>query len=188
MDEGSKIKANTPFYKKWWFWVVIAVLLICVVAAGASSKKDPQKVGDDASSEQQDQQSKKDEEKTFRVGDVIAVENQEMTVVSVERNWSSEYSKPKDGKEYIIVTVKLENKSDDKLSYTSGDWDLEDGDGAISNPAFVLGNDNDISYGELAAGGKKSGTIVYEIPAGDTNLKIHYKPSLFSSRDVIVEL
>lgn len=184
MSEASA-QTKKPFYKKWWFWAIVVIVVICVGAAAASSDKDPKKVDGDTSSEQE---NKEEKSTTFKVGDVIAVEDQEMTVVSVERNWSSEYSKPKDGKEYIIVTVKLENKSDDKISYTSGDWDLEDGDGVISNPTFVLGNDNDISYGELAAGGKKTGTIVYEVSAGDTNLKIHYKPSLFSSRDVIVEL
>ena len=134
----SEVSAQTkkPFYKKWWFWAIIIIAVICVAAAGASSDKDPKKVDGDTSSEQQ---NKEEKNTTFKVGDVIAVEDREMTVVSVERNWSSEYSKPKDGKEYIIVTVKLENKSNEKLSYTSGDWDLEDGDGVISNPAFVLG-------------------------------------------------
>lgn len=181
---AGKAPTKTPVYKKWWFWVIIVVVLVCIGAAGASSNKDPKKVGENGeSSEQQGEETKE-----FKVGDVISIDNREMTVEKVQRNWSSEYSKPKDGKEYIMVTVKLENKSDETISYNSGEWKLENGEGAIDTSALVLGNDDAMSYGDLAAGGKKSGTIVYEVPAGDTNLKLHYKPNLFVDREAIVTL
>ena len=42
--------------------------------------------------------------------------------------------------------------------------------------------------GELAAGGKKSGSLVFEVPSGDAGLKVHYQPSFWSNREAVVEL
>lgn len=184
MSEDSKDN-KTPIFKKWWFWVLIVLIVVVIGAGAASSGKDAKKVGEGGDSSIQDNGQ---ETTNFKVGDVIAIDNREMTVEKVSRNWSAEYSKPKEGKEYIIVTVKLENKSDDKISYTSGDWKLENSDGAIDSPAIVLGNDDGIGYGDLAAGGKKTGTIVFEIPKDDQGLKLHYKPNMFLDREAIVEL
>lgn len=187
-EQKSNTDAKKPIYKKWWFWVIIVVVLIMIAGAGASSNKDAQKVGDNESSESTDSGNSDSKDQTFKVGDVVAIDNREVTVEKVQRNWSSEYSKPKDGKEYVMVTVKIENKSDDKISYNSSEWKMEDSDGAIESLAFVMGNDDSLDYGDLAAGGKKTGTIVFEVPKDDKALKIHYKPNLFIDREAVIEL
>lgn len=175
---------KSPVYKKWWFWVIIIVILIGVGGAAASSDKDAKKVGSGNITTSQGD----DGSTTFKVGDIIAIEDQEITVTSVQRNWAAEYSKPDEGKEYVKVTVKIENKSDDTTSYNALNWSMEDGDGAIETETFVLGNDDALNSGNLAKGGKKTGSIVFEVPKGDQNLKIHYKPNLFSSREAVINL
>lgn len=177
---------KTPIYKKWWFWVIIVVVILCVGAAAGNSDKDPKKVGE--SSESTSSSSGESESSTFKVGDVIAVEDQEMTITGVERNWTAEYMTPKDGKEYIRVSITLANKSDETISYYSSFWKLEDADGAIDDSAIVIGNDDNLSYGEIAAGGKKSGSLIFEVSKGETSLKVHYKPSFWTSREVIIAL
>ena len=60
------------------------------------------------------------EEKTdFAVGDVISYEGREVTVVSVERNYNSnnEFYQPESGKEFVKVSIKIENKSKNILGY-----------------------------------------------------------------------
>lgn len=186
----QKAQEKQPIYKKWWFWVIIVVVLIGIGGAGASSNKDAQKVGEGESSESAGtgEKSENKENQTFKVGDVISIDDRGITVEKVQRNWSGEYSKPSDGKEYVMITVKIENKSDDKISYNSSEWKMEDSEGAIESTKFVMNNDDALNYGDLAAGGKKSGTLVFEVPKGDQNLKVHYQPNMFIDREAVIEL
>lgn len=174
---------KSPAYKKWWFWLIIVVVLICIGGVAGSSDKDAKKVGEGGTSEQSGSDNS-----TFKIGDVIAIDGQEITVTNVQRNWTGEYSKPDAGKEYVKVSVKIENKSDETTSYNSLYWSMEDGNGAIESEAFVIGNDDALNSGDLAKGGKKAGSIVFEVPQGDQKLKVHYKPNMFSSREAIIEL
>lgn len=183
-DNKSSQTKVTPVYKKWWFWVIIVVLILIVGgAASSNSNNGPKKVGE--SSESNDstktESSAPDNKSDFKVGDVISMDGLEIVVTSVERNWksSNEYEEPKDGKEYVKVNIKIENKSSDKKSYNATNWEIEDSDGAIEGQAFVIGNDDDLSYGDLASGGKKSGLVIFEVPAEDKGLKIHYQPNMF---------
>jgi uncharacterized protein affecting Mg2+/Co2+ transport len=169
-----------PIFKKWWFWVIIVVVLIGIGAA-ASNGNDATKVGENSGSSQQQQTE-------FKVGDVIAYDGKEITVKSVERNWTAEYSKPSDGKEYVKVNIYIENKSDDKISYNVYDWELQDSDGDIKSQAFVVGNDDSLSSGELAKGGKKSGSIIFEVSKGDSGLVLHYKSSFWSDKTIEIKL
>ena len=130
MGEKDAKKSNKkPIFKKWWFWVIIVVVLVAI--AGGSSKSEPTKVGENDSTSTSDQ---KVEEKTdFVVGDVISYEDKEITVVSVERNYSTgnQYLQPETGKEYVKISIKIENKSDEKLSYNSYYWEIQDSDSNI---------------------------------------------------------
>lgn len=189
MSEDAKAANSTskkPIYKKWWFWTIIIVVIIGIGGAGAASNKDPKKVDENGSVSEQ--QPGDNDSKEFTVGDVIAIDGHEVTVESVKRNWSSQYSKPKDGKEYVKVAVKIENKSDDKISYNGMNWTMEDSDGAVQNMSFVTGDDTALNSGELVAGGKKTGTIVFEVPKDDKGLKVHYKPNVFLDREAIIKL
>ena len=116
----SKTKSEKPFYKKAWFWIVIVV----IIAIG-SQYKQPEKVGENknsgpnGSSQTQNSEKKKEEKTEFNIGDIIAFDGKELTVEKVERNWNSgnSYLKPKDGKEYVKVSVKIENKSETEMNY-----------------------------------------------------------------------
>lgn len=188
----AKDSKETPVYKKWWFWVIIVLIIIIAGGAAGSANKDPKKVGETGSAgDEIAEQVASDAEKTFKVGDVISIDDQEMTINSVERDWKTrnEYIKAKDGKEYVRLNVTLKNNSNDKISYYSSYWTMEDSDGAIENSTIVVGDDDTLSYGELAAGGKKSGNLIFEMPKGANGLKVHYKPSFWSGdREAIIEL
>lgn len=186
MEEKSK----KPIYKKAWFWVIAATVIVAI--AGSAGLKDAKKVGEnsDSSSTTSTSETKQEEKTEFAVGDIIAFEGREVTVESVERNWDTgkEYLKAKDGKEYVKINVKIENKSDTELSYSTFDFKIEDANGAIEGAAMTTYTDTEgIGSGELAKGGKKSGSVIFEVPAGST-LKLHYEPSFWSSKKVIVKL
>ena len=188
---SSKAKSEKPFYKKAWFWIVIVV----IIAIG-SQYKQPEKVGENknsgsnGSSQTQNSEKKKEEKTEFNVGDIIAFDGKELTVEKVERNWKSEkaYIKPKDGKEYVKVSVKIENKSETEMNYNVFEFKAEDSNGAAERFDFqTYSLPDSLGSGNLVKGGKKSGSMIFEVPAG-SSLKLHYQPSFWSNKKVIVNL
>ena len=188
---SSKAKSEKPFYKKAWFWIVIVV----IIAIG-SQYKQPEKVGENknsgsnGSSQTQNSEKKKEEKTEFKVGDIIAFDGKELTVEKVERNWKSEktYIKPKDGKEYVKVSVKIENKSETEMNYNVFEFKVEDFNGAAERFDFqTYSLPDSLGSGNLVKGGKKSGSMIFEVPAG-SSLKLHYQPSFWSNKKVIVNL
>ncbi len=135
-------------------------------------------------------ESKKEEKTEFKVGDIIAFDGKELTVEKVERNWKSEktYIKPKDGKEYVKVSVKIENKSETEMNYNVFEFKVEDFNGAAERFDFqTYSLPDSLGSGNLVKGGKKSGSMIFEVPAG-SSLKLHYQPSFWSNKKVIVNL
>ena len=188
---SSKTKSEKPFYKKAWFWIIIVV----IIAIG-SQYKQPEKVGENknsgsnGSSQTQNSEKKKEEKTEFNVGDIIAFDGKELTVEKVERNWNSgnAYLKPKDGKEYVKVSVKIENKSETEMNYNVFEFKAEDSNGAAENADMqTYSLPDSLGSGDLVKGGKKSGSMIFEVPAG-SSLKLHYQPSFWSNKKVIVNL
>ena len=188
---SSKTKSEKPFYKKAWFWIVIVV----IIAIG-SQYKQPEKVGENknsgsnGSSQTQNSEKKKEEKTEFNVGDIIAFDGKELTVEKVERNWNSgnSYLKPKDGKEYVKVSVKIENKSETEMNYNVFEFKAEDSNGAAENANMqTYSLPDSLGSGDLVKGGKKSGSMIFEVPAG-SSLKLHYQPSFWSNKKVIINL
>ena len=188
---STKTKSEKTFYKKAWFWVVIVV----IIAIG-SQYKQPEKVGENknsgsnGSSQTQNSEKKKEEKTEFNVGDIIAFDGKELTVEKVERNWNSgnAYLKPKDGKEYVKVSVKIENKSETEMNYNVFEFKAEDSNGAAENADMqTYSLPDSLGSGDLVKGGKKSGSMIFEVPAG-SSLKLHYQPSFWSNKKVIVNL
>lgn len=189
MGEKDAKKSNKkPIFKKWWFWVIIVVVLVAI--AGGSSKSEPTKVGENDSTSTSDQ---KVEEKTdFVVGDVISYEDKEITVVSVERNYSTgnQYLQPETGKEYVKISIKIENKSDEKLSYNSYDWKIQDSNGDIQSidAGLQFTVDGALNSGDLAPSGKKEADLYFQVPKDDAGLTLHYKASFWQDKTLNIKL
>ena len=192
---STKTKSEKPFYKKAWFWVVVVVFVVFIILIGSQSKQ-AEKVGENKnpestiSSQIQNKESKKEEKTEFKVGDIIAFDGKELTVEKVERNWNSgnAYMKPKDGKEYVKVLVKIENKSETEMNYNVFEFKAEDSNGAAESADWqTYSLPDSLGSGDLIKGGKKSGSMIFEVPAG-SSLKLHYQPSFWSNKKVIVNL
>lgn len=185
----SNQQPKKPVYKQWWFWVIIVVVIIGIGGAGASSDKEPKKVDSDNDSSVASSEDKEDKNEEFKIGDTVAIDDREMTVKEVRRGYTSKYLTPGEGNEYVLVRVEFQNKSDEKVSWYSNEWKIEDSNGAIEGTATMVNDEDDrLDYGELAPNGKKAGTLVYEVPKGDTNLRLHYQPSMFGKREAIISL
>ena len=174
-----------PIFKQWWFWVIIAVVIVGVVAAVGSGNKDAKKVEGDNSS-----QTSKPEEKTrFKVGETFEIDEMQLSVDKVERKYTPKYNTAKEGKEFIRATVTYTNKSSRKQSYNTYDWKIGDSTGNLASETFAMDEPNPLNSGELQSNGTHSGTMVFEVPADDQALTLHYTPNILNSnREVVVEL
>lgn len=182
---------KTPFYKKWWFWLIVVIIIIGVGGAAASSNKEPEKVGEGETTTETSK-TETPTNTTFKVGDVIKSGDFEVTITSVQRDYVSanQFIEPDDGREFVLLNVEVKNVSDDKKTYLSTDWRIEDNDGALESVSLgaCIADDTCLDSGDLVAGGKKTGSLIFEVPAGQEGLKVHYKPSLSFEKEAIIEI
>lgn len=119
--------------------------------------------------------------KSFNINETAIFENVHYTVTNVSYSNGDEWDKPAEGKNYVIVTIKIENKSDSKISYNTFDWSMVNSQGQEDDETFTtIDTDTNLGSGELMSGGTKTGTIVFEQSKDETSLKLlYYANSLF---------
>lgn len=178
-------KIKKPFYKKWWVWVAT----IFIVAIIATSCGDDEAKPASTEPKAEKKESKKEEKTEFGINEPIEFQGRILEVTDVKKSDGDDFDKPKEGKEYVIVTVNITNNSDDKISYNQFDFKMKNSQGQIEEPALsIIDNDTSLSSGELAAGGNVSGTIVFEQPKDDEQLELIFSPSFWSNKEVSINL
>ena len=178
-------KDKKPVFKKVWFWVIIVIIVIGVSSASQQNKATVVNTNNNNATSE----NKPTEKTTFKVGETIAFDGKEVTVKSIDRNWDSgnQFIKASDGKEYIKANVSIVNKSNSELSFNTFDWKIEDANGAIEGPSATAFTTNDnLNSGTLAINGKKEGSVIFEV-AKDSTIKIHYQPSFWSNKKIVIE-
>ena len=160
IDEKAKIcpqckKKQGP---KIFRWVIIGLILIAIIGVALNKKEE----------DNFKKEYKQDEKVTYK--------NVEYSITKVERTkGSNEFFKAKDGYEYVKVTIKIENKSDEKVSYNALDFRMVNGEGAEADfYSITAEEDVALNSGQIDAGGKVEGVIIWEQKEGDKNLKVRY--------------
>ncbi len=188
-------KIKKPIYKKWWFWIIVVIFSLIIM--GSFGNNEPKKVAENSttsslSSNTTDSSSQSmGEQKEFKVGDVISFDDKELTVIAVKRNYNTgnQFSVPKSGKEFIKISVEIENKSKSEIYYNSYNFKLKDSNGSIKDlESETYSLDDSLDSGKLASNGKISGSMIFEVPKNDNNLTLIYEPSFWSSRRIEVKL
>lgn len=163
--------------------LVIGFVIIIVVAMVAGS-------GNKSSTTGTNQTSKTAEKAEYAVNEPITIGDQTLTVTSVQRNFNTgnEFAQPEAGKEYVVVTVKLENNGKNQISFNTFDFQIQDSNGALKSEGFIIEVQNKLNSGNLAPGGKITGNLAYEVPKDDPGLKLVFKPNFWSNKQVTVKL
>ena len=135
------------------------------------------------------EEATKDEKVECNQGEVGTLGNGAIKVTKVQRSQGSEWDKPKTGKEFVIITVMIENKGDEKLSYNPFDFKLQNSQGQQESMTFTtIDQDTSLSSGELIPGGKVTGTIAFETTKGDKKLALIYNNNVWSSKELKINL
>ncbi len=151
-----------------WLIIIIVIAIICILASGGNDK--PKSTNNKSNTKTTEEKTKK----SFETTETVTYKDVEYKIENVERSNGSEFDKPEEGKEFLIITVNIKNNSDQKVSYNAYDWKLTNSNGQENTEAFTTNNSNALNSGDLAKGGTVTGTLAYEIPEGDSGLKFSY--------------
>lgn len=134
--------------------------------------------------------TKKEEPKEFyAVNEDVKLNDAVVKVTKVEKSSGSDYDKPKDGMEFVIVTISIKNSGKDQISYNPLDFKMQNSKGQITDETFTtINHDTALNSGDLAAGGEVTGTIAFEQPKSDSALVLKYKGNMFSNKEIKIKL
>lgn len=110
------------------------------------------------------------------VGEEIDISGSTLTVTKVEKSEGNASEKPKEGSEFIIVTVQIKNTGKETMRYDPAFFDVLDSKGkSYPQPFIMVDIDTTLPSGDLAAGESITGTLAFEMPK-DVKLKLRYYP------------
>lgn len=174
---------------KWIGIVVVGFIVLGVISSMLGGGKTSEKVGTTNTSNSSGTTGTTQLASSYKVGDIIKVSDYIFTVTAFDLNVPSgnEYTKPKDGNQFVKISATIENKGTSKTTVSSLiSMYLKDGEGVKYNQTFLVnGKPFD---GELLANDKIKGEIYYEVPATVAGLKFYYNPSFLGNQTVVVNL
>ena len=190
---------------KWILIVVIAFILFEAVSTGEQkpkkaepetiastekSGKKKKKAKDHAKSEESEKETEEqteeqtEEKSTFGIGETAELNDIQVTMKSYSESQGSEYNKPTEGKEFVLVEFEIANNSDKELNVSSVmSFEGYADDYALSYSVAALMEKNEANQldGTIAPGKKMNGVIGYEVPTDWKNLEIHFTDNVWSS-------
>ena len=118
---------------------------------------------------------------SFSKDETVIYKNVHYTVTNITYSNGEDYDTPDDGNKFIIVELKIENKSEKTISYNTWDWKIINSQGQIDGEAFTtIDSDTNLNSGDLAKNGSKTGTMVFEVPQNETSIKLYYYGNILS--------
>lgn len=120
-----------------------------------------------------------------KVGDRTELNGTALTVTKVDRAAElGQFNKAKDGNEFVVAEVVIENTGADKIPYNPLYFKVKDADGFETDAELIAG-DQSLKSGELAKGEKARGNVAFEVKKGTKGLVMEYKPLVIGSSDAI---
>lgn len=168
--------------------VVVVVLIIAAAIGGTSSG--PQKVGEvDTNSPAPVETKDTAEESIFGVGDVVALNGVNVTLLGVTENSGANYFYPADGNVFVLFEFDIDNQSESEiavsslLSFTAY---FDDYSQNISINALATSGKSQLD-GSVDSGRKMTGIVAYEVPEDWQVAEIRFTPDFWDGQEVIFE-
>lgn len=170
--------------------IILAIALVgCGTEESSSEPEDEETTAADGTEEDGAEKVEAEEPKEYKIGDAVTHNDYELIVEGVEKSDGSEFEKPKDGHEFVIVKVTINNNGEEDISYNPFDFKLKNSQGQITEQGLItVDSDTSLSSGELAPGGSVTGTIPFEAPKDDPDLRLIFEPDFWTGEQVEVIL
>jgi len=176
--------------------VFIAIAVIATAASGGSKSNNSSSGGGSSSKSGSGEKTYKFNERADKQpkdvevlpGETATVGGVKMTLTGVEYKTNlSDYEKADDGKTYVVADVALENTSDKTQPYNVFDFRIQTAGGQVLDGA-ITGSVQTLSSGDMVAGGKASGKIVFQVPVEDGHQYVIWKPDAYHADRAIVQV
>ena len=167
--------------------ILALVLLFSIAASCSSSSNTAKKVASTTSANSSvTTSSTTTMQQIYNVGDSVDLNGTVLTVTSFKKSSGSDFDKPKEGMEFVIVSLKIKNNSSGKVTYNPFDFKMQNSKGQIIAMTFTtVDQKTALSSGELASGGEVEGTVAFEEPKDDSELVLIYQANMFNENEVI---
>ena len=163
--------------------LIFGILLIVGAVSGGGDK--PEKVGEEST--KSGTLATEPVKTEFTVGDKVILNDIVVTLVDVSENTGTAYTKPSDGKIYVLCEFEIENNSSKDIAVSSiMCFEAYFDDYSTSmNLSAMLNTDKAQLDGSVAAGKKMNGVIGYEVDSDWSELEIRFTPNFWSGKDII---
>ena len=172
--------------------VILAFIVIAVVANSAGGGSSSSSNSNNGKSEKifkfDERADKQSKDVEVLPGETATVEGVKMTLTGVEYKTSlSDYETAETGKTYVVADVALENTSNKTQSYNVFNFRIQTAGGQVLDGAFAT-VPSPLSSGDMVAGGKASGKIVFKAPVEDGHQYVIWKPNAFNADRAVVRV
>lgn len=164
--------------------IVIAVIFAIGIIGAALGGNSPEKVGNVGTQSSAD--SSELQKTEFFVGDVVSLNDIEVTFVSCTESSGKDFYTPDSGNVFLFCEFAIENKSNKDIavsSLMSFEAYVDDYSTNLSMSG-TLAADKGQMDGTIAAGKKMSGVMGYEVPENWKTLEIRFTPDFWSGKDI----
>lgn len=164
--------------------IVIAVIFAIGIVGAALGGNSPEKVGNVGT--QSNAGSNVSQKTEFAVGDVVSLNDIEVTFVSCTESSGKDFYTPDSGNVFLFCEFAIDNKSSKDIavsSIMSFEAYVDDYSTNLSMTG-TLAADKGQMDGTIAAGKKMSGVMGYEVPANWKTLEIRFTPDFWSGNDI----
>lgn len=136
-------------------------------------------VGEAAQEYQQQQAQQAAAKKDFAKGETALFDSFEVKVNNVTRNHQPQdsFSQPRSGYEFILVNVTVKNLADGYEYF--GEMSLKIDTAGVATSGTYNSDEGAFPSGNIASGQSATGNIMFEIPSGETDLKLIYEDYVF---------
>lgn len=119
--------------------------------------------------------------KVWNIGDRIEDQDMALSVLSAEQKSAvGTIFTAKEGNVYVVLDVLIENTGTEKIPYNLLYFKIKDQEG-FEYDTKITDDEKALGSGELAAGEKVRGHVVFEVKQGLTDLVMQYKPVLIGA-------
>jgi hypothetical protein len=166
------------WFKKHKILTVIGIIVLLAIiggAAGGGNKSNNSSSSSGGSNNSKNKKTFKFDERADKQtkdvevlpGETATIDGVKMTVSGVEYKTSlSDFETAETGKTYVVADVALENTTNKTQPYNILNFRIQTSGGQVLDSAFTT-VPNLLSSGDMVAGGKASGKIVFEVPVED---------------------
>lgn len=123
-----------------------------------------------------------------KAGEAATIDGVKMVLSNVQYLTTlGRYDEADAGKTYVTADVQLENTGSETQAYNVYDFRIQTPGGQVLDGSYAT-LEKPLNSGDLVAGGKASGQIVFEVPIEDGATYVIWKPSYYDATRAVVTI